>query len=301
MSFIRTTTTVFAAGLVAGFVGAAAAGFQPTQPDEDLQSITLTGVVRDFHERTAPAGHPDFERRPSAGFGLYCGNVATQLDADGKPVFSGSGYKVRAQWKDSANRPICWNLFDSSRGDTAGTTGASNSGGIQDNESFNLWYRDDPRVNRSKLLEITLNRAPDGSYVFDSDVDAQSAERGGFFPIDHQLFGNSGGSGPDHNYHFTFELQTEFTYEADGAQVFTFRGDDDVWVYINRELVIDLGGVHSALEQTVDLNRLGLEDGEDYELSFFFAERHRTASNFRMTTNLKLRNIELPTVTAAYD
>ena len=96
MSFIRTTTTVFAAGLVAGFVGAAAAGFQPMQPDEDLQSITLTGVVRDFHERTAPAGHPDFERRPSGGFGLYCGNVATQLDADGKPVFSGSGYNALA-------------------------------------------------------------------------------------------------------------------------------------------------------------------------------------------------------------
>ncbi|MCP4066886.1 MAG: fibro-slime domain-containing protein [Phycisphaeraceae bacterium] len=301
MSFIRTTTTVFAAGLAAGFIGAAATGFQPAQQDEDPETLELTGVVRDFHERTAAAGHPDFERRPSSGFGLYCGNVATQLDADGKPVFSGSGFKVGSQWRDASGRPICWHLFDSSLGDSAGSTGASDSGGIQSDESFRLWYRDDPRINRSKLLEITLDREADGSYVFDSNTDAQSVERGGFFPIDHELFGNSGGSGPDHNYHFTFELQTEFTYEADGAQVFTFRGDDDVWVYINRELVIDLGGVHGAKEQTVDLNRLGLQDGEEYELSFFFAERHRTASNFRMTTNLKLRNIELPTVTAAYD
>ena len=69
----------------------------------------------------------------------------------------------------------------------------------------------------------------------------------------------------------------------------------------NLERKAQRGGVHGALEQSVDLDRLGLVDGEDYELSFFFAERHRTASNFRMTTNLKLRNIELPTVTAAYD
>ena len=193
MSFIRTTTIVFAAGLTAGFVGAAASGVQPTPPDEELASLTLTGVVRDFHERTAANGHPDFERRPSGGFGLYCGNVATQLDADGKPVFSGGGFKVHSQWKDGAGRPICWHLFDSSLGDSAGSPGASDSGGIQDNESFNLWYRDDPRVNRSKLLEITLNREADGSYVFDSNLDPQSAERGGFFPIDHELFGNSGG------------------------------------------------------------------------------------------------------------
>ena len=67
MSFIRLTTTVFAAGLAAGFVGAAATGVQPTQPEDDADSVTLTGVVRDFHERTAPNGHPDFERRPSSG------------------------------------------------------------------------------------------------------------------------------------------------------------------------------------------------------------------------------------------
>ena len=299
MTFINTTTTAFTANLLA----AGAMAFQPAPMpvEDDPSEITLTGVVRDFKERTVENGHADFERRPASGFGLYCGNVASELDSDGKPAFSGTGFKAGYQWRNANGQNICWRLFDSSIGDTAGSQGASDSGGIQDDESFRLWYRDDPRVNKSKLLEVTLDRQADGSYVFDSDVDPQSVERGGFFPIDHELFGNSGGSGPDHNYHFTFELQTEFTYEADGAQVFTFRGDDDVWVYINRQLVIDLGGVHGALDQTVDLNRLGLEDGEVYELSFFFAERHRTASNFRMTTNLKLRNIELPTVTAAYD
>lgn len=268
---------------------------------EDPESVVLTGVVRDFKERTVDGGHPDFERRPDRGFGHYVKNVAVELDAEGKPVFTGAGHKVDDQWRDSSGRNICWRLFDSSRGDSAGSSKGNDPGGIQDGDSFRLWFRDDPRWNKSRLLDVELKRQADGSYVFDSNTDEVYQERDGFFPIDHQLYGNSGNGGPDHNFHFTFELHTEFTYDGDGAQVFTFRGDDDVWVFIDGKLVIDLGGVHGAIEQTVDLDRLGLEDGEDYRLSFFFAERHRTQSNFRITTNLQLETVQLPTVTAAYD
>ena len=268
---------------------------------EDPESVVLTGVVRDFKERTVDGGHPDFERRPDRGFGHYVKNVAVELDAEGKPVFTGAGHKVDDQWRDSSGRNICWRLFDSSRGDSAGSSKGNDPGGIQDGDSFRLWFRDDPRWNKSRLLDVELKRQADGSYVFDSNTDEVYEERDGFFPIDHQLYGNSGNGGPDHNFHFTFELHTEFTYDGDGAQVFTFRGDDDVWVFIGGKLVIDLGGVHGAIEQTVDLDRLGLEDGEDYRLSFFFAERHRTQSNFRITTNLQLETVQLPTVTAAYD
>ncbi len=272
----------------------------PTEA-EDPESVVLTGVVRDFKERTVDGGHPDFERRPNRGFGHYVKNVAEELDAEGKPVFTGAGHKVDSQWRDSSGRNICWRLFDSSRGDSAGSSKGNDPGGIQDGDSFRLWFRDDPRWNKSRLLDVELKRQADGSYVFDSNTDEVYQDRDGFFPIDHQLYGNSGNGGPDHNFHFTFELHTEFTYDGDGAQVFTFRGDDDVWVFIDGKLVIDLGGVHGAIEQTVDLDRLGLEDGEDYRLSFFFAERHRTQSNFRITTNLQLETVQLPTVTAAYD
>ncbi len=268
--------------------------------DDSPETIELTGAVRDFHRRNTPGGHPDFEAVPANGFGHYCGNVDAQLGMDGKPVFTGEGWKVRRQARDSAGRDICYTLYDSSLGDRPVRKGASDTGGIESAESFNMWYRDIPGTNLSQALTLTFNRQPDGSYLFDDELDPYYDSIDGFFPIDDQLFGNSG-LWPDHNFHFTFELHTEFTYDAASNPYFMFTGDDDVWVYIDGKLVIDLGGVHSAEDQYVDLTRLDLEHGVTYTLDFFFAERHTTESNFRINTSLKLDTVEVPSVTASFD
>jgi fibro-slime domain-containing protein len=268
----------------------------PRPPD----TIVLTGVVRDFRERSVPAGHPDFERKPDRGFGLYGGNIDPVLGVDGKPVFVGGGRKVREQCTDAQGRAICHLLYDEDRGDRPGQLGGYDSGGIESAESFAAWYRDVLGVNMSQPLKLTLVRQPGGSYVFDDKDDPYFQDLGGFFPIEDQLLGNPGGS-PDRNFHFTFELHAEFTYDADGNQFFKFTGDDDVWVYINDQLVIDLGGVHAAKDQFVDLTRLGLTDGETYPIDFFFAERHRTQSNFRIATTLVLESEPLPTISAIFD
>jgi len=262
-------------------------------------TLTLTGVVRDFRERNENNGHPDFERRPDSGFGHYMYNVAMELDDEFKPVFTGEGRKVSRQWKDSQGRAIHPSLYDGTKGDSSGSWGSYDYGGIASANSFAQWFRDVPGVNASKPLDLTLVRDGD-SYVFDDRQDDFYQSRGGFFPINGELFGNS--SGNDKNFHFTFELQTDFTYEANSGQVFTFNGDDDVWVFIDGRCVIDIGGVHSRVTQTVDLDRLDwLEDGQSYRLSFFFAERHRTQSNFRIETTLQLRPALLPTVAGMAD
>jgi len=299
MSNVLSTKCTFAVAAAAiCTIGAMAPATEPgSDPPE---SITLTGVVRDFRHRNVQGGHPDFQKRPDRGFGLYCGNISPLLGPNKKPVFTGGGSKVYQQWRNSAGDPICYNLYDPALGDAQGYNGPASTGGIQSSESFDSWYQDVLGTNLSQTLELTLHRQEDGSYVFDSDTDSPYKELGGFFPIEHQLYGNSGLS-PDRNFHFTFELQTEFTYDEDGAQIFKFTGDDDVWVFIDGRLVIDLGGVHGKIEQVVDLNRLGLLDGETYELAFFFAERHTTQSNFRITTNLQLATVEVPTVSAAFD
>ncbi len=277
------------------------------RPDADPYAhlpatIDLSGVIRDFKERSVSGGHTDFERQPAGGFGHYMGNIASTLDSDMKPVFVGGGRKVSSQWRTSAGVKIHPSLYSASFGDSAGAyTGNADPGAISSAASFAQWYRDVPGVNMSKNVAITLVRQPNSKlYIFDDRTDPLYSTRAGFFPINDDLFGNSPNGSK--NFHFTYELATQFIYEPGTNQSFTFIGDDDVWVFINDRLVIDLGGVHSAVTQTVYLDRLsGLVPNGKNSLRVFQAERHRTQSNFRIETTITLRTAEMPNTSNLFD
>lgn len=298
-----TTGTLLA--VAAGLVATTAVG-TPTPPDpyESLPaSLTLTGVVRDFKERTVTGGHTDFELNPSGSFGHFQNIVADELDSDGKPVFRSAGFKTTSNWRDSAGRNIMQprSYISTRTGDVNGALATTAGGQVANAASLAQWFRDTSGVNMSRQLDVTLVRqAGTNTYTFNDRTDSRFSSLGGFFPINNELFGNS--SGGTKNFHFSFELSTEFVYKRGTGQVFTFTGDDDVWVFIDGKKVIDIGGIHSAVSQSIELDRLNwLQDGLVYDLKFFFAERHRTQSNFRIDTTINLRTAELPSTSAIHD
>ncbi|MHC5006567.1 MAG: fibro-slime domain-containing protein [Planctomycetota bacterium] len=300
-------TTAWSIGVLLVALSPAGHSAEAAEPGEGPPAtVELTGIVRDFRALGQNGGHPDFENNPGHGMTRYAGNMAPLIGEEGKPVFTGSGAKITNQWRDAQNRQISHLLYENfpMPGDVEGSFGQPGTGGITSAQTFAHWFKDGPVYNMSMPLTLTLYLQPDGMYVFDDQVDPGYVELGGFFPIDDQLFGNSvrnGNSRYDHNFHFSFEIHTRFQYDAAVAPSFKFEGTDTVWVYIDGVLVNDIVGVHAAHDQFVDVGRLGLEDSEWYELDFFFAQRYMPQSHFRITTNLQLESLELPTVSVVHD
>jgi fibro-slime domain-containing protein len=121
-----------------------------------------------------------------------------------------------------------------------------------------------------------------------------------FFPLDGRGWNDEyvADDGKMHNFSFTFELHTTFEYL--GGEIFTFIGDDDVFVFIDKKLVVDLGGVHGAETKAITLDTLvtdtaaatpvPLTKGTTYPLDIFYNERHTVASHFRMDTSIAFNN-----------
>jgi fibro-slime domain-containing protein len=222
---------------------------------------TLDVTYRDFSQ-----SHPDFEMS-------YLGDqvrrqlVKPLLGEDKRPVFlDGIGCPADpnnqfgcANWK--ATEPV-----------------------IQSAASFQQWFHTIDGVNFGFDKTITLTEEPPGSgvYVYDNS---------GFFPLGpSEGFGVSPvNNNPEgKNYLFTTEIHLNFTYEA--QQVFNFRGDDDLWIFVNNRLALDLGSLHAPAEGTIDFDALAgaldISPGGVYAMDIFHAERHTTGSNFRIETNI---------------
>lgn len=279
--------------------------------EAQASTLTVHAVVRDFRAYHEDGGHPDMQRWSGS---VRVGLIGDALGPDGKPVHaSTSGDMLRTPYLDMAGRPVRPQLvIDGTIPGTPGSLELRSDSRITSAESFDTWFRDVPGVNMSTAVPLTLVEEEPGSgiYIFDSgNIDPAhnpifaDLPIPGFFPINGQLFGNYADfDGGSTNFHFTTEILTTFTHVRGGGQVFEFAGDDDVWVFVNGKLVIDLGGVHGPTGQTIDLDALPwLSDGELCTLHVFHAERRAGGSNFRMATSIRLSSYPGVPTSDAFD
>lgn len=112
-------------------------------------------------------------------------------------------------------------------------------------------------------------------------------------------------TGRNRNGSFTLRGESQFVYNKASKLYFTFTGDDDVYMYINGVLALDLGGAHGRNTKTVNLNEVadkcGLVDGQVATFTFFYMERCSDASTFGIKTNMELVQRAINVEKKAYD
>ena len=274
--------------------------------DDPPPKLQIPIIARDFESYSnsnPPTGHPDF--------GTYCcddslqkgkGVLRSTLDTSHKPVWAGP---------DPVPDPK-----------QIGFTGKT---------YFDQWYRDVSGVNMTYYESLTLlqNATSKTTYAMNSDTDAPFYDLCGFFPLDdlskplvdqntgkpvtytdsgypgrtcHAYQGlGFGNSWANHNYSFTTELRYWFQYQ--GTEQLKFTGDDDVWVFINGTMAIEMPGIHNRAVGTVILDAskgtaqvgygdppssystvdLKLTIGSVYEVVVLQAERWCCGSNYMLT------------------
>ena len=270
----------------------------------------------------------------TANQGIYFSNGAERITLDGTTFYT-SDWNVWTKNADSVQDPekpyegMAENELDS-------------NGNIQFNIEDNGIFDENITEGKQSYTNVGIPfvKQGNGFYQFDSNQHEAFFENGqpqsdvnlewrenkvsyrgdagtyiqGFFPF------NDGDSGDSAVYHFGMKISTPFYMTEDGRTgtgediVFEFSGDDDIWIFVDGKLVIDLGGIHNQIaadinfadnevivykglksngvinKQTALTDILGSDWNdnleEEHTLSVFYLERGMGSSNCQVYFNL---------------
>ena len=278
-------------------------GFNCTGISVAPTQLVLPIVYHDFKSWKDAGGHPDFEHYQGNGF---AGIVQPTLGPLGVPVH----VAMCTPWTSNLCPP----------GNAAPTWSATT-------DWFGMWYVDTPAYNKTVVQTLTLGGQVNGVASPMCNMAGQPActsfqySTTQFFPIDMAGWGITLTNQPVATHNYGFTSATRYWFQYAGAATLSFFGDDDVWVFVNKKLAVDLGGTHQQATGSVTLDAsngkgfvcdyvgpgkggvngllsacdstmqtagghdvdLGLTIGSVYEIVVFQAERYTTESNYQLT------------------
>jgi len=298
-------------------------GWYSTDPGVDgVCGFTLAAVIYDTDQSLNPLFSTDGE---NGGFGACTGVrhgiVKQDLGTDNKPIFNDGNanailcagndtlFRTLFNYTEDVNEVQCYDMPFRHYGSDPRWGFDSDSA---DFDGYNGFHPLENSTDATVVTSISPKPCPDCRYkrysqgpvpyTYTGDFDKYCNTYGWSGGVECEGKFNNGDSPAvwnwgaprwegSHNQQFCFESHATFTYQED--QEFTFRGDDDIWVFINKKLALDNGGAHLAAPGHVVLKNLNdtygedfLVPGKEYPLDIFFCDRRTTMSNVIIKTNM---------------
>lgn len=173
------------------------------------------------------------------------------------------------------------------------------------------FFSSQPKIGKTILQDYKLQFEKSGyTYRLAAVLDENGMEttKSGpdFWPLDHLStdwqMDNRDGNGSAHNHYFGMRYDISFTLgDYAGPLTYSFSGDDDAWVLLDGELVLDIGGIHNTVSRSVNLREYDAIKNSSpdtvHNLTVLYMERGANASN--CTMSFVIPNAEIKRVPTA--